>query len=47
MQVRGLLGFMGLGYGCASIDSACVFKFSHSWPFLKPGESLCVSLDEY
>lgn len=30
----------------ASIDSACVFKFSHSWPFLK-AESLCVSLGEY
>ena len=42
MQVKGLSGFMGLGNGCASIDGACVFKFSHSRPFLKPGESLCV-----
>lgn len=46
MRVRGLLGFMGLAYGCASIDSMCLFKFSHLRPFLKPGERLrvCVCL---
>ena len=36
--MRGLLGFMGLAYGCASIGSTCLFKFSHHRPFLKPGE---------
>lgn len=32
------LGFCRAWIWLCLVDSACVFKFSHSWPFLKAGE---------